>query len=133
MAHIFTWKPAKYKTVEAVENEKGEVETKEVEKDSPFDGFVDVKMPKYGERLKYSKDCNIGATKDGEIDVANNFDIAINLLEISRKHIGRVSLKRIEDGFEFTSVDQLEYDKEGSEVLSQIGAQILQGFRLGKA
>jgi hypothetical protein len=131
MGHIFTWKPDKYKTVEAVEVD-GESVTKEVEKDSPFDGFIDVKMPKYGERLQYSKECNIKVDKTGEVDSANNFDIAIKLLEIAKKHISTVKLKRKDDGFEFTAVEQMEYDKEGSEVLSQVGAQILQGFRLGK-
>lgn len=130
--HIYTWRPTKYKTFEAVESkETGKTETEEVEKESPFEGTIDIKIPKYSERLQYSKECNI-SVNDGEISHANHFDAATKLLEIAKKHIGQIKLKRIDDGFEFTSADQMEYDREASEVLSQIGAKILEGFKLGK-
>ena len=132
MARTYTWKPIKYKTVEAVENDEGKTEAKEIEKETPFSGHVTVNMIKATERLRLQKECNVTLDENGVIVATDTFETAIKIIEAAKENITEVKLVRIDDKFEFNTVDDLEYDKDGTDVLSQVGAKILEGFKLGE-
>ena len=127
------WKPGKVSVAEQAKDENGKDIFEEdgmtpkmevIEKDSPFEGIVILKVPKYTERLKYMRECGIGK-KDSEID-------QLKLIKIGIDHITKVELIRKEDKHVFKSVDDLEYDKDGADVLSSIANDIVSGIRLGE-
>jgi len=120
--------PEKITTVKMDKDENGEVIQKQEEKDNPFEGTVILKVPKYTERLQFMKTCNFGS----KVEDGVNYDSMIEMIKIAKDHITKVELKRKEDGQEFTTVDDLEYDSEGSEILNELGTKILGGVKLGK-
>jgi len=127
------WKPGEVDTPEEVKDEKGDTvyeedgvtpKIKVIKKPSPFKGIVIFNIPKYTERLGYIKDCNIG--KEGA-DTDQQ-----KMIEIAMKRITKVELTRIDDGMKFSSTEELEYDKDGGNVLSLIANDIMSGVRLGE-
>ena len=131
---VFTWKPeGTRKVVRPVEDAKeGEEQFKEVDEDWPFEGEVLVRMAKGPDRLQMSKECRVEVV-DGKVVKKDNFDAAIKIAEIGRKYIKTIKLTRKEDKFVFDNIDDLEYDKEGMEVITAIGSKVLEGVQVGKA
>ena len=106
-----------------------ENKTTEKEIDNPFKGSVIIQVPKYTERLGYIKECNFNPD-DGAS--SSTYESMIKMVGIAKKHITKVELLRISDEQIFSSVDDLEYDKEGSDVLNTIATLVLEGVKLGK-
>ena len=107
-------------------NPKLEVDGKKV-----FDGDVTIAIPKYKERLAMLKDINF-KFNGTEIDAGlGQIDSMIKMVEIAELHIKRFNLTR--NGEYITSVDDLQYDKEGSDLLNEIGNVILSGIPMGKS
>jgi len=52
---------------------------------------------------------------------SSGMETMIKMADMACKHIESVHLIRIDDGMEFTSIEQLEDDKDGSELIGQIG------------
>lgn len=126
------WTPEPLDVPEEEKNDKGETIYKEdgvtpkikvVKKDSPFKGIVIFKIPKYTERLEYIKECKIGKDEDPD---------AKRMVEIAIERITKVELTRIDDGMEFKTIEDLQYDKDGGSVLSSIANDIMGGVRLGE-
>lgn len=129
----YNWKPEKIKSPEQEKDENGKdvfeedgitPKLKIIDKESPFEGIVILKVPKYTERLKFMRQCGIGV-KDGEID-------QLKMVEIGIEHITKVQLTRKENGQVFETTDDLQYDKDGSDVLNSIANDIVSGVRLGE-
>ncbi|GAH17770.1 unnamed protein product, partial [marine sediment metagenome] len=114
--------PEKIKTVEmkkAGEEYKGETlkEDRVIkdEKKNPFTGSIIIEVPKYTQRLQYLKECNFKTNKAGEVDQSGGtYDSIIKMIDIAKKHMTKVEVMRVEDGLLFESIEDLEYDKEGS-------------------
>ena len=115
-----TWKP---KTLEI---NGGQVE-------SAFEGEILLQAPKYVERIAYFKELALLSGK--VLDAANteeNAERVSKMIDIARKHIVKVNLKRKDDGIVFSSIDDLEFDSDGGDILIQVCAYLLEGARLGK-
>lgn len=121
--YYYTWKP---KAVEFEQDGK-------VEKIEPlFEGEIKIRAPKYTERVGYLKQAVL-STENNELNVtAMNADRIERMVEIAKRHIEEVNIVRIEDGYEFKSVDDLEYDTDGGNLLVQVASSVMEGVRLGK-
>jgi hypothetical protein len=97
-----------------------------------FDGSIILKAPSYVERIKYFKDLNLLDKQVLDADTMVKGDRLVNMIEIAKKHIINVDLKRKDDGIEFKSVNDLEYDTDGGDILVQVCSYLLEGARLGK-
>lgn len=124
---LFTWKPKPKKTV-VVNDETKEVTESEVA--SQFEGEVKFVIPTYSQRLRYIKETNIGSSDEGLTEI-DGIDRLEKMVEIAKKHIKEVNLVRIEDGFKFDSLELLELDRDGGEVLAEVSQSILAGVKLG--
>ena len=127
------WKPEEIDSPEEVKDNDGNSvyeedgitpKIKMIKKPSPFKGIIIFEICKYTERLKMMKECNIGVEKK-DTDT-------VKMVEIALKKITKVELTRIDDGKEFKTTEELEFDKEGSAVLMQIANDVLTGVRLGE-
>lgn len=123
----FEWKD-KPKEKERVK-EDGEIEV--YSDPARFNGVVTVKIPKHQDRIRFLKELRT-SIKDGEATEAN-LEMSDKLLDYAKSHIEKVDLKRLDDGFEFNSVEQLEYDIHGADVLGDIASVLIQGVRLSKS
>lgn len=97
-----------------------------------FKGKVRLKIPKYRERLKLIKDLQFKVNSSGDVEQGDSaMDNAIQMVEMAAKHV--VTVKLVKKGVkkEFSSVEDLEYDKEGSELINDIANVILGGISLG--
>lgn len=97
-----------------------------------FSGVVKVKIPKHQERIRFLKTLNLSVNSDGEVVKRDNFDMGDKIIEFALKHIESVDLTRAEDQAKFDSVELLEYDSDGAEVLAEIGSQLMSGIKLAK-
>lgn len=97
-----------------------------------FEGTIKVKVPKHVERIKVIRDLNTKIEANGEL-VKTGMDSAEKLMEFAKSNIESVNLKRIEDGLEVKSIEWLEYDVDGAEILSDISQVLLAGVKLGKS
>ena len=97
-----------------------------------FEGTIKIKVPKHVERIKLIRDLNTKVESTGAL-VNGEMDSTEKMLEFAKKNIEVVSLKRIEDGCEVKTVEWLEYDVEGAEILGEISQVLLQGVKLGKS
>lgn len=95
-----------------------------------FSGQVVCDVPKHKERIDFLK--IMALTAVGEEVKASGADQATALLDFASKHIKDVKLTRLEDGYGFQSLDELQADADGFSVLVQIGSKLSQGIRLGK-
>ncbi len=100
--------------------------------DPKFEGFVEIDLPKYIQRLKYLKDANFKINEKGEVaNSAGGLDTTIFAVELAEKHIKKVELKHVETGDEMKKVDDLQFHPEGGEILTEIGFLVLNGPALG--
>ncbi len=98
-----------------------------------FEGEVVINLPKYSERLALLKSLNFKTSNDGKVEASSDqIDSMIKMIEIASKHVASVKVRRIDDGYEFNSIDELEYDKEGSELINEIANVIMSGVKMGK-
>lgn len=98
-----------------------------------FDGTVTVAVPCYYERLELIKKVNFKSNEKGEVENNNHYlDSLIKLAKLTKEFIKSVDLIRVEDGFRYSSVDDLDFDKEGNSLIEEIGHMILNGISLGK-
>lgn len=98
-----------------------------------FNGTVKVKIPKHQERMRFLKSLNLKVSSDGEVEKRDSFDMGDKIFDFVIQHIEAVDLVRVEDGTPFKSVEMLEVDSDGAEVLSDIGNALMKGVKLGKS
>ena len=97
-----------------------------------FEGEVTISLPKYKERLQMLKEVNFKYV-NGQVESGlDQIDSMVKVVEIAEKHIVSVNLTRIEDQAQFLSIDDLQYDKDGADLINEIGNVILSGMPVGK-
>lgn len=133
----FEWKP---KAVEAIAREESGLP--KVKEDGKFEtymrppvfsGSVILKVPSHVDRLKMSKAITTKIKPDGEMVEDVELNITEKMFDFVKKHVQKVELVRIEDGMEFSSIEMLEYDKDGEDVFGSVERTLLEGVRLGKS
>ncbi len=98
---------------------------------SLFTGFIKYKLPGYIERLRILKQVNYKIS-NGEMLSEDLWETSIRLAELAMNLITEVNIVRREDGYVFDSVNTLQYDVQGSAIISRIGNRISSGITLGK-
>lgn len=104
------------------------------EVESPFEGYIELKILPFLERFKKAKDLSLSVTKEGEVELNKDADVEEQmkrLVELVKKHSTDVKIKR-KSGFEFKSIDELGYDEDGTTLILQAGQVILRGPKLGE-
>jgi len=99
--------------------------------DSNVQGTIEIRLPKYTERLKYLRDCQFEINEAGEVEVSNGMlDSTIKMIEIAEKHVEKVDLVN-EMSQEIKSFEQMEYHPECELILQELGQIMLNGVQLG--
>ena len=101
--------------------------------DAKFSGFVELRLPRFEEKLKYLESLNITFDEDGTVDLKNkqsNVKTLINMLEIAADHYVTVDLKHI-DGREYKDYDDLSVDSDCQSILTEISSVVLNGPKMG--
>ena len=115
------------------------------EKPAEFSGTVTMRMPTYSERLGFSKgsrDVENENVDDGELTPAQlaekkralyerNIDFRCFLAKAAPNFVTEIALKRLEDGFEFRTWEDLEYDDSMMPVITEITDRLVGKNRAG--
>ena len=102
--------------------------------ESPFEGSVEIEIPKYTQRLKYIRDCNFVTGTDGEISAGmDNVDSIISMIESARPHVKNVKVKNVETGDEASSFEELEDNPAFDALLPVLAPLVLNGGKVGNA
>jgi len=118
------------KTEGVLKNDDGEIQFEEVE--AKFSGFLKLKIPEYAERMKMVKIMNTSFDSDGEIIEGQEFDKLPELSNFGFELIMSTELVRIEDDMKFEKKEMLKFDKDGQDLLLEIGKKLMGGVKLGK-
>jgi hypothetical protein len=94
-----------------------------------FTGKVKVKALKYADRLDLIADGNLDAPLSNDKSI--EFKRIKQLIDIATRHVTSVDLVRTSDESKVTSVEDLEYDNVGGNLLAEIGAFVLHGGQTG--
>ena len=97
-----------------------------------YEGEVKVRGANAPQRMKYMREINVGLDSSGEISDLDSISRTEKLFEIAGKHIEDVNLKRVDDGYEIKSFDELSYDSDCLGLVTSIANKILTGVKLGK-
>ena len=103
------------------------------EENSSFEGSVLVNVPSHAERLKALKKAAYTPNSNGELEIANDNEFIVGCIEYAKTAIAKVELKKKEDSFQVPSVEWLDHDKNGAEILTAIGRILFNGVSLGKS
>lgn len=106
-------------------------------KEGKFSGSITLLKPSFKQRyemfsaigLKINQDQNGKAEMAGD---TNHFDLIAKSVEYTKQFYKKVELKNVETGQEFTSFDDLTYESECDDILSEIANLYMGGFKLGK-
>lgn len=93
-----------------------------------WSGTIKLKVPNYKERLAIVKEMNLGSI--AEANVSEQLDLTEKLLDRVQLHVEAVDLKFGKQAF--TSFEDLQYCKEGSDLINEVGSVLMQGISLGK-
>jgi len=108
-----------------------EVEGKEVTRENPYTGTVEIEVPNYKGRLLLIKDMKIKYGADGKIDMSSDpIDQAIKMVELAEKHTVKLELKH-RSGQVIVDMDGLQYSRDGSAMMNEIAATVLGGATVG--
>jgi len=98
-----------------------------------YEGYVLVDFPGYRERNEIKKSVYFAIdAKNGVVANDKAFELTEKLHGISIDRIKEVKLKRVSDGLEVSSIDDLDSNPETCSVLDEISALVLNGVKLSK-
>lgn len=115
------------KKITVVEKKDGKGVEKEV--DNPFSGHVVIDVPTYKERISLVKAMEFKANEKGELVENDSFSKAEFLVGLAEKHLKKIDVKN-KEGVKFTSFEDLNYEKDGADLINRIGAMVLEGVKL---
>ena len=99
-----------------------------------FKGEILISIPKYKERLGMIKGLNFQFNEKGEVQGGSEqFESAIKIVDIAEKHVKQLALTVIETGEKISTLDDLEYSQEGTELMNEVANFVLSGVQLGKS
>jgi hypothetical protein len=100
-----------------------------------FEGFIMLKCPSFDERMAMLESLGLRASSKGEVDTdgVDGIQLIRKLVKASEQFYESVQLKRLEDGVEFESFEDLSYDEGCALILSDVGYALRGGFRPGKS
>lgn len=99
-----------------------------------FEGYVEVEELFYEDRLVLVEQLELPIGEDGEIDMKmkDSMKYIGKLVKSSIPFVKKVELKRLSDGVEFKSYDELRLDGNNAKVIIEIASRVVNGAGLGK-
>jgi hypothetical protein len=102
------------------------------DEDATFSGSIKLKVPGFDERYQFMEDSGIDVGDDGGIQKkSGNFAILRKMVKGSQKFYVGVELKKLSDGKEYKSFEELCEDPDCDPILIEIAGQIRSGFNPG--
>lgn len=92
-------------------------------------GHVKVKIPMFSERMKMAGQMGLTQIAEGKID--EQVEVMGSLIAKVKDHVAEVNLSWGEE--KFSSFDDLQYPKEGVELITELGLLLVNGPSLGKS
>lgn len=112
------------------ENDKGE----ETVRPNPFEGTVTVEVPKYRHRLALIKELNLKFGSDGKVDSSvDQIDMAVKMADLAEKHAKSIDLTHKPTGEKVKTFEELEYSRDGAQMINEIAGIVVGGASLGNA
>lgn len=105
--------------------------TPQICKDGQYEGHVVMRMPDYDQRLEITEECADDDESEGEQKQTLKSKLRF-IRKVAAKlpqYIESVEIKRLSDGFVFSSFDQMKYDTDMGQVISEL-AGVLVGKHL---
>jgi len=100
-----------------------------------FKGTVEIDPPDFEERYEYIDDSGFDLTQSEEPskeETRAQIRAVRKLVGMATKHVTRVSLKHLETGRKYETLDELMKDPNCDGILMEIGVKMGTGFTLGK-
>lgn len=95
-----------------------------------FQGHVMMRVPSFEERYQFIEDSGIDVSDEGGLErKGSNFSIIRNMVKHSAKFYQAVELKRVSDGMEFKSFEDLSLDPDCDAILIEVAREVRMGFR----
>lgn len=102
--------------------------------DKKFEGSLIVSLPSFDQKYQYMEDSGFSVNDKGEFESGVKQIPAIRkMVKYVKDHIITVSLKKLSDGSDITSYDQMIYDSDCDGILIEVAMQLMNGFKVGKA
>lgn len=114
-----------------------------------YEGTVKIRVPDYDERVQFMLIPEVldavDAAKDGSnpADVSDalmnsmkskqNLAIMANVKKQLSQWVLEINIKRLDDGFVFTTLNQVRYDSDVGSVMQEIALRLLGKYRWGNA
>lgn len=101
-----------------------------------FSGNVTMRMPNYDDRMGLVEDCgiDIGGSQDDDTSPQEIRKHNVKLLRFAAKQLPKflqaVAIKRIDDGLEFKSLEDLNYDGDMANVITEMSMRLVGKFRV---
>lgn len=99
-----------------------------------FEGHLVMRCPDIDERYGILEDLGLQANEKGEVKSTetNLFASIRKMIKASKPFFHEVHIKRIADGKEFNSFEDLSFDPECDEIILEAARALKEGFRPGK-
>lgn len=101
-----------------------------------YDGHVTLRAPSYEERLdlydRYGGEDEEAELSPKELASENRKRLKV-IAAVLPEYVKEVSIKRLEDGFTFTSFDELRFDSEMVSVITELCHRLVGKNRVGNA
>jgi len=107
-------------------------DTKDGKKKVPatFSGKIRLRAPTFDEKYQYIEESGLDLDEEGNMESkGGQLKTIRRLVGFSKKHYEEITLKRISDGVEFKSFEQMEVDSSCDAILIDVGSQLINGFK----
>lgn len=100
-----------------------------------FEGHLVMKCPDIDERYGILEDLGLEANASGEVKATetNLFASIRKMIKAAKPFFQEVHIKKIADGKEFKSFDDLSFDPDCDEIILEAARALKEGFRPGKS
>lgn len=98
-----------------------------------FEGHFIVDPPLYEQRLDYLSECGIGIDQEGKYNLKlDDFKTIVKVIKMVIPHIKESNIIRKEDGYKFSSNEELRADEQGGILIQEVCMSLIRGLRISK-
>ena len=102
-------------------------------KDAKFSGHINIQCPTFDERYELIEKAGFEMDSEGKIATGiKQLPALRKAVKFSKEFVKGVALKKLDDGTEYKSFEEMEVDPDCDEILIEIGTQVMNGFRVSK-
>lgn len=97
-----------------------------------FEGFVEIEPLGFDEAMNVLIDSGVNPSQlSGEANSSNQLKTLVAMVKASKAKYKKVELKRLSDGKEFKSIDEIWVDSSCRSILSDVASQLFSDEPLG--